>query len=181
MGLISPELNDRLDNLVAEMFYMNRVWDAALSKLNVDFVMSNFESTFHSGVAHKFPLIADKISEIQSVYNNITTYKATPQGRNDYGSPLDFFEFNLEETIRIAKMISATCGEIDQFEDMGANYVVRSALLRLSRYFAVYVNQAILLKDKAAAYGMRPLNIQLFDKEAESFLVVPSEIPSLLD
>ena len=181
MPMISPEVNDKLNDLVAYQFYLNRVWDAGLSKLNVDFVMSNFEATFHAGLAHKFPLIADAISEVQTNFNNVTTYKLTPQGRNDFATPLEFFEFALAEMVRGQKMI-VECTEMLQGmpDEFGINPVIAASLKKLARFFAAYVGQAILLRDKSKAYGQKPLNIQLFDEEADSFLVVPEAIPTLL-
>lgn len=182
MPMISPEVNDKLNDLVAYQFYLNRVWDAGLSKLNVDFVMVKFEAAFHAGLAHKFPIIADKISEIQTNFNNVTTYKPTPQGKNDYATPLDFFEFALAEMVKGQKMIAETMMWLDeQPDDMGVNASICAALLRLQRFFAAYVGQAILLRDKSKAYGQKPLNIQLFDAEASNWLTVPGDIPSLLD
>lgn len=181
MPMISPEVNDKLNDLVAYQFYLNRVWDAGLSKLNVDFVMNNFEKTFHNGLAHKFPLLADAISEVQANFNSVTTYKLTPEGRNDFATPLEFLEFALTEMIRGQKMIIDITKTIcDTEDDFGVNSIIGSALKKFSIAFAVYVGQVALLRDKSKAYGQKPLNLQLFDEEADSFLI-PLKVPTLLD
>lgn len=183
-GLINEELNERLNQIVKKMFEMNRFWDGAMSPLAINFVLSNFEATYHKPVAHFFPAAADLISELQKSYNNITTYYMTPEGKKDYISIYEFFELNVEKHLEAQKLISETIdwARMGIDEDMtGTNEVIASALQRFARLIGLFTSQAILLRDKCYAYGSSSLEVQLFDRDCDKFLIVGNlELPSLL-
>lgn len=182
-GLINQELNDRLNTIVSDMFMLNRLWDSAMSSLSVNFVLTNFEKTYHVPQAHRFLAYADKNSEVQAAYNNITTYLATPEGKKDYLSPLEFFELNITKLVEVQKHISDTIdfAVMQSDEDLtGTGMAVASALKRFMRVFAGDIAQAILLRDKSEAYGQEPWQLQLFDRDCDKFLILSEDIPKLV-
>jgi len=182
-GLINQELNNRLSTIVSDMFMLNRLWDGAMSALSVNFVLTNFEKTFHVSQSHRFPLYADKNSEIQAAYNNVTTYFATPEGKKDYLNPLEFFELNIVKLVEVQKYISDTVdfAVMQSDEDStGTSMAVASALKRFMRVFAGDIAQAILLRDKSEAYGQESWQLQLFDRDCDKFLILSEDIPKLV-
>lgn len=184
-GLIHNEINERLNRIVQKFFWLNRVSDAGMSVLANEFTLHRFEEKFHP-IAHLYPLLADRVSEIQKTYNMVTTYHETPLGKKDFVSPLEFFEYNLTEHLAVQKYIADTIKAIQQGgvdDTYGTHSLVASALGRLLRVFAPYVSQALLLVDKSTSYGEGSFNIQMFDENCGNFIVIDAgqTVPSLFD
>ena len=184
-GLIHNEINERLDRIVQKFFWLNRVSDAGMSVLANEFTLHRFEEKFHP-IAHLYPLLADRVSEIQKTYNMVTTYHETPLGKKDFVSPLEFFEYNLTEHLAVQKYIADTVMMIRQGginDTYGTHSLVASALGKLLRIFAPYVSQALLLVDKATSYGEVSFAVQMFDENCNHFIIIDSEqdVPSLFD
>lgn len=162
---ISLATIEMLNRLVQRMFLHNRILDRGLSVLNVEFVMHNFESIYHSGMAHKYPLLADSISSILTDYNITTKYYDTPSDESGYTTPLDFFDKNLELHSSTYSLIKEA---IDTSVENG-DINVESELKNFMRTFNKYIAQSILLKDKAKSFGN---NYALFDAFAEQFYIL---------
>lgn len=147
--LISEETNKMLNLLVQQGFILNRLWDRGLSVLNVKFAMNNFEKIFHDGLAHRFPIDwSDTISEIQSKYNIITEYLETPTDNSDYETPINFFEKNLQYHENTYNLLCDTI----RIANINADYNVEAELKGFLKLFNEYMNQAILLCDKAIMF-----------------------------
>lgn len=161
--LISENTNRLLNLLVQKGFILNRLWDRGLSVLNIDFAMNNFEKIFHTGLAHKFPVEwSDRFSEIQSKYNIMTEYLETPTDISLYKTPLEFFEKNLVYHESVLQLLKDTIRVANESGDFN----VSGELMDFMEDFNNYMNQAILLVDKAKLIGN---DYAKFDDMADKF------------
>lgn len=171
-GYIAPELNERLNKIVQYCFNINRMYDAGGSVLGIKFVMDNYLKNFHHEVFHAFPIMADLVSDIQANYNVITTYLPTMQGKNDYNSPLEFFQEVLDYMLEVQKYTRETVeyALITADNDPTAtSYVVAKALDKFSKLLSRFIGQAILLRDKAEMYGNDSFHIQMLDADIDKW------------
>lgn len=176
--LIDVDLNERLNRIIQRMFTLNRMYDAGGSVLGVKFVMTNFVNTYHEPLFHAFPLLADLVSKVQENYNVVTTYYDTPTGKNDYNTPLEFFEETLNYLLETQKYIYETqefACVIAETDSTGTSYVIAKCLNRLVKIIGVFVGQAISLRDKSKMYGQESLGIMLFDSEIDDWLMIDED------
>lgn len=162
--LIPETLNNKLDEIVTKCFALNRIYDRGVSILNIKFVMNNTVKFIHPKIAHKFPALADIVSDYQGSRNNLTFYGATPEDRSDYTSPLEFFEKILDEMYDFESLISEAL-ELSRDEDC----VTYAFILRFTEEVAKVTEQSILLADKATAYNG---DWMLFDHNIEDFIIL---------
>lgn len=165
---IPQELNARLNSIVQYCFNINRMYDAGGSVLGIKFMMDNYLQKYHHKVFHAFPVMADLVSDVQANYNTITTYLPTIQGRNDYESPLEFFEDVLDYMLEAQKYVRDTVEYaliIADNDPTGTSYVIAKALDKFAKLLARFIGQAILLRDKAQMYGNDNFNIQMLDAD----------------
>lgn len=168
-GLINEELNESLNDLVGECFRGNRVLDRMMSILNIKFVMNNTVKYLHDGMAHKFPLLADKISDYQGSRNNLTVYPETPRDDSDYNSPLELFMKFYEYMIFLENSVKDVIVQADDVGDLTTSEFLRKFLFNLSRY----TEQSMLLVDKSEAYKDRLMD---FDRDIKKFFILGDEI-----
>lgn len=168
-GLISDELNSSLSELVGECFAGNRLLDRMMSIINVKFSMNRTEHVLHSGLAHKFPLLADKISTYQASRNNLTVYPETPLDASDYTSPLEAFSKFLTYMRRLEGYVIEVINESKEIKDVMTEQFLNRFLLNLNRY----TEQAILLVDKAEKYENDWMN---FDNRIDYFYILGDEV-----
>ena len=64
---ISMKTSESLDLLVGKAFDLNRSFDRAVSIMQNKWCMPNASETIHINLAHTFPVMADKISEIKKL------------------------------------------------------------------------------------------------------------------
>lgn len=164
MGLIDKNLNDELDTLVGQAFLGNRILDRAMSILSVKFTMNNSVKFLHTGFAHLYPLLADQISDYQGSRNNLTGYPDTPADFSDYNTPLEFFEKLLNYQITYEESVKEVIKTAVDLGDLTTEAFLKKYLLTLNKY----MEQIILLRDKAKAYGS---NLMDFDRDIENFFI----------
>lgn len=164
-GLISDILNESLNELIGQCFIGNRILDRMMSILNIKFVMNNTVKYLHPGLAHKFPLLADKISDYQGSRNNFTTYPETPRDNSDYENVLVLFTKFYEFIIEFENSVKETIELADSNNDMVTLEFLRKFLLNFNRY----TEQAILLVDKAETYKD---NYMDFDRDIDKFFIL---------
>ena len=164
-GLISEELNNSLSELVGELFAGNRILDRMMSILSVKFVMNKTALILHSGLAHKYPLLADKISTYQASRNNLTSYPETPLDDSDYESPLDAFNKFLTYMRRLEGYVSEVIIETRNTNDLMTEEFLTQFLLGLNKY----TEQALLLVDKGELYINDWMS---FDERIENFYIL---------
>ncbi len=167
--LISTETEEKINLLIQVMFNHNRTWDRFLGVASINFVLDNFVRIFHYGLAHKFPLLADQFSDILLRYNIAPKYYETKRDTRDYSSMLDFFETNLKEHEETYNLIKEAINTAVVNGDLN----VEADLKQLLRIWNKFMEQAILLRDKAEVYKD---NVALFDGFAEQFYILKDVI-----
>lgn len=167
--LISDETVEKINLIIQAMFNLNRLWDRALSTLMVDFAFDHFNSVFHHGLAHLYPLLADFAADILLRYNIAPKYYETKKDTRTYATMLDFFNTNLNEHVQTYELIKAA---ID-IATVNGDLNVEADLKRLMRIWNKFMEQAIVLRDKAEIYGEN--NKAMFDGFADQFYILQKE------
>lgn len=167
--LITEETQEKLNLLIQRFFQHNRSWDNFLGFSNVEWALSNFSAVFHHGLAHLYPLLADMVADIELRYNIIPKYYTTEKDTRVYGSMLDFFNTNINEHIETYELIKSAIDTATVNGDLN----VEADLKHLLRIFNRFMEQSILLRDKAQVYGEN--NKAMFDGFAEQFYVLEAE------
>lgn len=163
--LINEETKESLELVIQAMFQHNRMWDRALSDLNINWGMNKFEKVFHDGLAHKYPLLADNVSDILTENGLTTKYLETLEDNTSYVSPLEFFESNVashEDTYRLIQ------NSID-IATKNRDYNVVAKMLTFLSKFNKYIDQACLLYDKSLICKSDYLR---FDSLSEDFYII---------
>lgn len=130
-------------------FQLNRTWDNFLGYSNVMWAFSHFSSIYHHGLAHLYPLVADLFNDILLRYNEVPHYLETRADLRTYESMIEFFETNLAEHEEFYSMLSDA---IDIADENGDKNVAKD-LGHLQRMWNRFMEQAMLLRDKAQIYG----------------------------
>lgn len=162
--LIDEKLNSKLDEIVTMLFLGNRIMDRGMSVLGVKFAMNKTESLLHPKLAHLFPLIADDVSSYQSDRNNLTIYGNTPEAKDDYEKPLDFFEKILDYMVDLESLVGETYN-IAKEEDFTTASFLQNFILKL----IPISSQCLLLVDKMEMYKD---DIVGFDRDVENFVIL---------
>lgn len=167
--LISKETEEKVNLIIQRMFYHNRTWDRFLAFSSVEWALSNFNSVFHSNLAHLYPLLADVASDILLRYNIAPKYYETPSDTRTYGSLIDFFNINVNEHVETYELIKSAIDTATVNSDLN----VETDLKNLLKIFNRFMEQALLLKDKAQIYGDN--KIPEFDYACEQFYVLSKQ------
>ena len=173
--LISEETINKLNLIIQRMFTHNRSWDRFLAYSNVEWSFSNFNEVFHHGLAHLYPLLADVVGDILLRYNVVPAYYETPKDTRVYSSMLEFFNININEHIETYELIK----EAIDVATVNGDLNVETDLKNLLRHFNYFMEQDILLKDKAESFG--ETNKFMFDSFANQFYVLGKEKDILTD
>jgi hypothetical protein len=159
---VSNELSNKLSNLLGFCFYLNRVYDRGLSLCEVRWKLINFEKVTHPLIAHSLPLLGDKISSYLSKRNVESFYPDTTGGLKDYSSPLEFFNFVLEEFNRFEDEISNTLDHAILEKDWASQQFLQGFLGIWIDYVATMNNIVDLVMQFAPNNEL--LGLQLFDE-----------------
>lgn len=171
--LISEATEEKVNLLIQAMFNHNRSWDRFMAVAQVDWAMDNFTKVFHDGLAHIYLGLVDLLGDILLRYNIAPKYYETKRDTRIYSGMLDFFETNLNEHIETYELIKSA---IQTAVDNG-DFNVEADLKQFLRIWNKFMNQAILLRDKAQVYGEE--NKAMFDGFAEQFYALEDEYEML--
>lgn len=171
--LISEATEKKVNLLIQAMFNHNRSWDRFMAVAQVDWAMDNFTKVFHDGLAHIYLGLVDLLGDILLRYNIAPKYYETKRDTRTYSGMLDFFETNLNEHIETYELIKSA---IQTAVDNG-DFNVEADLKQFLRIWNKFMNQAILLRDKAQVYGEE--NKAMFDGFAEQFYALEDEYEML--
>lgn len=171
--LISEQTEEKINLLIQAMFNHNRSWDRFIAVAQVDWAMDNFTKVFHDGLAHTYLGLVDLLGDILLRYNIAPKYYETKRDTRTYSGMLDFFETNLNEHIETYELIKSA---IQTAVDNG-DFNVEADLKQFLRIWNKFMNQAILLRDKAQVYGEG--NKAMFDGFAEQFYSLENEYEML--
>lgn len=160
--LISEETIENINLIIQAMFNHNRTLDRALGFMDAKWAFANFNRVFHKGYAHLFPIVADFASDILLRYNIAPKYYETITDVREYADMLDFFETNVKEHIETYELIKSAIKVAQLNDDIN----VEADLKKLMRIWNEFMNQAIVLRDKAEIYKD---NKAMFDGFCEQF------------
>ena len=106
LKLISESLIKELESLIGLCFVGNRIMDRIKSVLSVKFVMQNTANYIHLNMAHKMPLLADKIGDYLEDRNHDENYPITMADYTNYENSSECFNRILEYFIDLEKAVS---------------------------------------------------------------------------
>jgi hypothetical protein len=162
---VSQETINNVNELIKRFFQHNRSWDNFLGFCNVEWALSNFNSVFHKGLAHLYPLLADVCSDMLLDFNIVPKYGTTEADYRTYENLEDFFLANILEHKETYDLICKASKQAEANGDLN----IAKELDRLLRMFNKFMAQALLLKDKADVYGD---NLWAFDAYAQQFYIL---------
>ena len=149
MNVTKPTINALYD-MIGQCFQYNRWLDRLVSVLGVKFACNNVAGLIHNDMAHAFPLLADSIGETcLERYNIPVEYQATPSGKQDYESVMEIMAELESKVIDFQNMFIALLKVAFENNDLH----VYAELMDMMEEVNKFVEQVILLNDKAKAYG----------------------------
>lgn len=163
--LVAENTINNVNELIKRFFQHNRTWDNFLGFGNVEWALHNFNNVFHNGLAHLYPLLADVCSDMLLEFNIAPKYGTTEADFREYNDPEDFFLVNVEEHKETYRLLVKTRKEALDSGDVN----IAEEINKLIRMFNKFIEQALLLKDKAEVYGD---NLWAFDADAEKFYIL---------
>lgn len=166
--LISERTSNAIDKIVQRMFYMNRICDNIVTNMSVNWSMNKAAEIFHKGIAHKYTLVADTYSEIQDFFNVRTKYLETAADTVEYKNLIDAMQRVLDELLITNDIIIDAIEIAREEQDINAKVLLEQRLVELTPY----INQHVLLRDKAVAYGN---NYVAFDHDFNDFYILGGE------
>ena len=163
--LISEKTSLALDELVGAYFDLNRSFDRAVSILQNKFSMPNAAIIIHHKLAHLFPLMADKVTEIKDLYNLETIYPETHRDSRDYMDLKNMMDTLLKEVSDCYSIIKL----VNEVATENKDYNVQAELVRLMNYHSLIMGQVITLRDKAE---QMPTDFDNYDRHIDSWGIV---------
>jgi ferritin len=163
-GLIDENLNNELNTLVGMCFGANRILDRDMTILSVKFTLNNAVKFLHVGFSHKFPILADILSDYQGSRDNLTIYPDTPKDDTDYPDLISLFQRFLDYQLNFEQSVKEVIDTAIELKDYNTKVFLESFLLALNKY----TEQAILLVDKSLLYGKDYVG---FDRDIENFFL----------
>jgi len=172
MGLISEDMKISLENIVAHCFYGNRILDRICSLLAVDFVMPNTGGILHTQLAHKYPLLADDVTNYMESRDCSAIYGETPRGDKIYESPLVCFNEILEINLKLESLIKDSIKLSLDENDYTTKIFLESFLLKI----LPITGDALTLVDKAERYGESDMSWMRFDSHIKGFGIFQDKV-----
>ena len=164
-GLISKDMKMSLEKIISHCFYGNRMLDRICSVLSVTFVMPITSNLIHLNLAHRYPILADAISDYMDGRDCTTIYGETPRGDQDYDTALDCFNKILEINLELESLVKDTISLAQQTND----YTTKVYLEDYLKNLIPITQDILLLVDKAEMYGDSDANMMKFDNDIISF------------
>lgn len=155
--LISEQTSIALDELVGVFFDLNRTTDRMISVMQNEWCMPKAVSIIHPNIAHVYPLLSDKITEIKDRYNLSSVYPVTHQDDRNYTNLQDMFGTLLKENEDAYQEIKL----VDKIAVENGDFMVQADLVEFMQKFNVLFSQIVTLNDKAI---QMPTDYDIFDQ-----------------
>lgn len=168
MERISEQTKKRLLFLVGRMFECNRYADRGMSLLETRWKMLTSAKYLHGLVAHAMLVLADYIGEYLSSKNCEVIYPATLIGDQEYSSPLEFFNFMLEEFYKVEDEIEDIIDGVIAEKDNSSRNFLDGFLSKWQGYVITMQN----VSEIANLYGSDSKSLQQFDDEIGNSITV---------
>ena len=143
--LISKETSKDLDTLYGQFFNLNSLFDRAVSVMLNDWAMVQASDIIHHRLAHLFPLLADKVSEIKDNYDISSVRPVVEAHTEDYSNLADMFDTLLDECVATYDMIKLVNKGALERDDIN----VHAELMSLVIDFSKIIGQILTLDNKA--------------------------------
>lgn len=143
--LISKETSKDLDTLYGQFFNLNSLFDRAVSVMLNDWAMVRASQIIHLKLAHLFPLMADKVSEIKDNYDISSIRPSLDEHSENYENLIDMFDRLLNEceaTYTMLKLVDK--GAIER-----GDINVHAELMNIVIDFNKIMGQVLTLNNKA--------------------------------
>lgn len=164
-GLLTAEIKESLEKIISHCFYANRITDRICSVLSVKMVMSNTSNLIHKNLAHKYPILADGISDYMDGRDCDTIYGETPIGNQTYDTYLDCFNKILELNLDLEKLVRDSIELAIKTNDYTTKVYLENYLLNI----IPITKDILLLVDKAEMYGDNKISMMKFDHDISEF------------
>lgn len=142
---LSDKTSQALDILVGQYFNLNRVFDRAVSWMEVEFAMPNAANIIHHKLAHLWPLMADTVSDFKHQWNVTTVYPATQAASQGYENLEELTAHLLNNTMLVYDVIKQTYQIAKEEGDFNANAMLQDLMEDMNEVIV----QIIVLYDKA--------------------------------
>jgi hypothetical protein len=169
--LISEQTSKAIDEAVGMYFDLNRSFDRAVSYMTNVYAMPNAANIIHHKLAHLFPLLADKFTEIKDRYNLPSVYPQTHEDGRIYMNLKDMMDELLKECADGYQVIKM----VNQVAEENGDFMVHADLIPLMEYHSVVMGQVITLDDKA---NQMPTEYDEYDRHIDSWGI--DGIPELM-
>ena len=142
MSLINNDLGQKMNVVSQKLFKANAVMDCISSRIDTVCGMPKASEILHHRIAHKFPLLADIITEYLAKRNYAVYYGLIPQINYRYEKPSEYFW----EFVNIMGEITDDVNEAIKFAEQIKDYSATDMLSSfLSDYVDLYTKQAFIL------------------------------------
>ena len=149
--MLSFDCNARADNLAYNIDYSR---------------YPNINEIYHHGFAHKFPQLADIISDLMIQLNARPVRRQINGYINEYKELVDIFDDNNKMAEEYRQAIRKT---ID-IADMNEEYEIRIAMEDFLLKFLPYVNQSDIWLNKAIEYKEDPWQFDVYFDKLTTFI-----------
>ena len=146
--LIHDESKRKLDKLAQRFFWMNKKLDRMKAVLNTKFAMPLLANRVHLELAHAYPLLADKVNDIEEMFNYDPEYLSVEGACENYESVSELISQLYEWTLETNDILCATAIFVKEQGDFSV-YKLMSPIIN---EYSKYVANAILLMDKTDLY-----------------------------
>jgi hypothetical protein len=166
--LLSTALSDKMSEIGNLFFNYNRLLDAGMDYLDVDWNMNKLSDYIHKNLAHKAPLDADAFRDYNAQNSRRTNYGADILGNSaPYESPLGFFAGALTYCLLITNAVYSGIELAMAERNCSARVFLERQLPVLEKYKA----QFVLLYDKCGTSINLGNTWQDVDNRWEDFVV----------
>ena len=141
MSLIDNELGSLMNIVSQKLFKANAVMDCISSRLDTVFGMPKASEILHHRIAHKFPLLADIITEYLAKRNYAVYYGLIPQINYRYDKPSEYFWEFVNMMGEIRDDINLAIEKAESIKDFSASDILSSFL---SEYIDLYTKQSFI-------------------------------------
>lgn len=170
-GLIQKEVKETLEKIVSHCFYANRIIDRICSILSVTYVMPITSDIIHHQLAHRYPILADDITNYMDSRDCTVVYGETPKGDQTYDEAIECFNKILEMNLKLESLIKEAIIITENNKDYTTKVYLERYLLKI----LPITSDILLLIDKAELYGNSDNGLMKLDHDIKEFNLFSEE------
>lgn len=147
---MNPKVRDAVQAAIDRCFQMNALCDRMVYIMLGPWYMQRFGSAFHEGVAHAYPAIADKLSDVLLAEHEVVTRGTVVPQAQDYAGPTEMMAEYRDAVLETRRIIGDAYYIAFDNAEAGAATLLEDIL---EDYQEDMVPQAYLLAGKVAQYA----------------------------